>query len=556
MSETFTLPNHISTELERHLAQGSVEPFFQFVCMVQRSAEMSSDPGSWQNILAGFADLRSPVGDTLLSVWATLTKDEVEAQRIYRDVSLHNQDLPQWVHRLREAQVTETSVVGHPLDLGVQVLFGMKIADRDLTLIAFLDRGGISFLEDVDLLDGSPSTIMLEALAHEPASTDIPLSLADARATLEEGLRFGSQMHPPINTSTWPSLAPVVEWVAHLLPEGGTPLPRNEWSYEDTDRLVEEFLAEQHASLNLSASGLLQVTTHLVLNYGGGNPLHWSPAFIGQLLQDLLLRKVLAGPEDYDGYEELLMAFIRFAHDKAGLSSHHTDEVLEVVKEEFPIFISALQDDSNYDEDDANVFSMDHLSLGHTSTQARIAEAMLEHITFEVGGREHLETLDVQPLDASEDLHRIPLTADVEKAFSIANLASTSAEELFGDAELATVMINLLTDVTIMAPRVIRRAQPATVAAAIAWIAAENNGHTGHGRVTQKDISTFFEVSSVFRERADLILEGILPYTREPDEAWFPLGETRFLTSRSRQRILEMKQHYEAVLEEHGLLDL
>lgn len=85
---------------------------------------------------------------------------------------------------------------------------------------------------------------------------------------------------------------PLVEWLVRMLPAGGAPPARPEWSKEATSAIARDFFGSDFAAGldRPDERDLLDSVLWFGTGYGPGDPLRWSPVNVEMLLADWIGR--------------------------------------------------------------------------------------------------------------------------------------------------------------------------------------------------------------------------------------------------------------------------
>lgn len=280
-----------------------------------------------------------PETTALLTVIGELTDDQMLQRRIRRELAARSHVLPGWLAELPHAEPAQRAVeVVHVLGDGDNVLIGTVLADgSEFTAVIYIDHNMGTLVKDAFVVPLSVDEVVGEVLAAA-GDADVEardLDPADARVRVTDAIEMSAITFPPIETDTWPSCRPLVEWAAGLLPAGGSGYQRPDWDDAATSALARRFLTsafgagyddDEHQSL---LDSLLWFGT----DYGPGDPLRWSSVAVEILLLDWIPRKIVADVPFLDKAPDLLRAFIRFCHDERGIRPELTDETLAAVDE-------------------------------------------------------------------------------------------------------------------------------------------------------------------------------------------------------------------------------
>ncbi|MGI8875032.1 MAG: DUF6398 domain-containing protein, partial [Egibacteraceae bacterium] len=283
-----------------------------------------------RELVDSFLDVHLPETGALLTVLAELVPDDVLARRIRRELQSRDDALPDWLTGLAPLTVVRAVETGHVLGDGDNIALDVRTGTgAPLGVMVYVDHNLGTVVKDAFVVDEPVDALLdafLEAAGGDPDIHVRELTLADARARIDEAIQMSSMVYPPLETDSWPAARPLIERVLRELPGGGTGYVRPEWSQDERAALTERFVASPFArSSDWQGRELLDSLLWFGCDYGPGDPLRWSPAVVEILLVDWLPRKVAADPDLLARAPALLRSFIRFAHDERGIRTALTD---------------------------------------------------------------------------------------------------------------------------------------------------------------------------------------------------------------------------------------
>lgn len=507
----------------------------------------------------------------VLACLAHLVPDEGQRRRAAEAVAARSWPLPGWLARLDEAVAYRAVAMGQVLGDGEDLLVGVRFADgQELSAVVYVDHNLGTVVKDgfavPDTLDG----VVAEMHRIQDSDDDFvwqELDLADARARLTGALDTGALLWPPLESDTWPVSRPLVEWIARLLPDGGTGYSRPEWSDADRTALAGAFFAspEGRALDSADRRQLFESILWFACDYGPGDPLRWSPQAVEILLGDWLPRKVVADPEFLDPAPELLGAFVRYANRERGLRRRWTEETLAAIDTFAPEYrrtvrtprpqgpmallaaMGAIDPDGPWPAPGELDPDLARLLAG---SGAPSDEDRLERLRHEVGGDAALQALDTTPLP-DEDFDGTGVPDDVRPTVeAIAAAADGCCEQLL-DVEYRTACRRLLARAAAGDPEVFRRkAGTDTTALGLVWAVGKGNDLFGAGSSGPlvKDLAAHFGVrSSVAPRRAAKLLGAAGVPAAEAERAAYglALGTPDLLVSDHRRRLIELRDRYQ-----------
>lgn len=354
-------------------------------------------------------------------------------------------------------------------------------------------------------------------------------------------------MWPPLESDTWPLCRPLVEWLAGIMPAGGTGWQRTEWTDADRERLAADFLASPYAD-ELDAPDprwLLEMLVWFGTDFANGDPLRWSSVSVELLLLDWIPRKLVADAEYLSAAPDLLRAYVAWAHDRAGISADLTRDTLAAIDQHEPDYQQAIRSPRPQGPQAllaaAGLLDDELDPVGDDLPSYE--EIMLDSLRHAVGGPQALDTLDDDPLpDEPFDWTRLP--DDIhDRVDEVLVLVDGCCAELL-DTECRTACRRLLADVGAGDPAVFRRAAAAhTAAAAVCWIIGKANRLLGwDAGLEVQELTAHFGVSGSPGQRASTLLKaaGINPH----QYGGMDLGSPRYLVSERRAAIIAQRDRY------------
>lgn len=314
-----------------------------------RAGDPPGDQLTMAAITASFTQTVSPGTTAVLAALAVLAGDEHTRDQARRAAASRPHELPDWLARLSETSVDKVVEATHALGDRSILLVGAGLAGRDLTMIVSIDHNIGTAVADGY---GSPDSIDQVSGLLSGAESDLhwtykEISPADARARLDPAIELGAIMFPPLETETWPASRPLAQWLARLMPEGGTGYERPEWSEADLAKLTERFFSSD-LGRELDDAGhrtLLEELLWFGTDYGPGDPLRWSPDSVQILLADWIPRKIVAEADLLARAPALLRRFIRFCHRERRIRRELTKATLAAVDELEPEYQRVIRTD-------------------------------------------------------------------------------------------------------------------------------------------------------------------------------------------------------------------
>ena len=290
--------SYVSTLLAAIDPRGKNHPFAR--------ADAAPDAPTREELAAMFIDIPTPETTALLSVIAELANDDdVLRTRIRRELATRPDTGPPWLRTLGETSAYRAVRMGHVLGDGDNIMIGVRLAGSyELTFTVYIDHNLGRLVKDAFVVPEPIADMMAQyqRIADDPDVIWEELSLADARAWLDEAIEIAAITFPPFETESWPACRPLIEWVTRGLPEGGSGYERPQWDSAQVDQLADRFFASQwgRALDDADHRGLLESLLWYGTDYGPGDPLRWSGVQVEILFMDWLPRKIVA-PADIFG---------------------------------------------------------------------------------------------------------------------------------------------------------------------------------------------------------------------------------------------------------------
>jgi hypothetical protein len=504
---------------------------------------------------------------------ATLHPDEILARRLKGRIAERGSVIrhrPSWLDAIDEIEITDVAEMVHILGDGDNIMIGCRWPDGNTaTAIIYIDHNMGTIVKDAFVIPENFDTLMGAYRRAGLQDQEIrPIEPAVARAKVDEAIRHGEIVVPPLETDSWPVCRPVIEWILRLLPPGAEGYVRPEWSERKRSELLADFVSSPSAKAAAVPMAMLrdlaEPIIHFGCDYGPGDPLRWSPVSVEIVLADWYPRKVFGMPlDEMSELPDVLDALVRFAHDRQGIPSYLTDETTEAVQRWTPDYLEAIaqpgrspmanavrlarvaagfdpddfeagdvDDDLEFDDDDdiemfENAFSME-ATIDHLE----------EQLIAEVGGLEAFANLTDDPLpDEPFDWSEVPAQWHEATAATLERLDQVTSE--LCDIETRTIGRRILAALVAGDAGLFNRSADANrLAVAIVYVVAAKlavqNGLLGFGFRTQKELGAATGVSASAISSRSSTVGGTL---RRIGFDW-----TRSLHSSRRKHLLETKQ--------------
>ncbi len=514
-----------------------------------------------EELVRTFLDVPAPETSALLAVIAEMAgDDDVLRARIRRELTERPEVDPAWLAQLSQISTYRAVRMSHVLGDGDNIMLGARLpGGHELTCIIYIDHNLGTLVKDAFVVPESIASMVAKfrRVAEDPDTRSDDISLADARAWVDEAIELAAITFPPLETETWPACRALVEWITRGLPEGGTGYQRPQWDSAALARLTDRFFGSTYGVRldDPDHRGLLESLLWYGTDYGPGDPLRWSPVKAEILLDDWIPRKIMASAEYLAKAPDLLRAFIRFAHAETGLRSDLTDDTLAAIDHWEPQYQqtihsprpqgpAALLAALGIDTED-----MMDVPVGADGPES-FERSMLGWLALDVGDQVQLDRLDDDPLQ-DEPFRWEDIPDDVRaRVREVLALTDRCCEEML-DFEYRTACRRVLARVASQGPEVFRRkGRVETAAAALVWIVGKANGlfEQRPGGMQVKDLMSHFglEQSSIATRAATMLRAGGF----RDDTYMVRLGAPDYLVAARRRRIIKMRNSYQQLAEE------
>jgi hypothetical protein len=324
-------------------------------------------------VMSGF-----PPMTALARAMAILHTDREVAQRVL-DAVPAVVGRPLWAVSMHKIEITNTLVQSDPLNDGINVVVSFRWpSGGSASAVVFIDHNMGSIAKDAFVVPLSFDQMMeIYEESEGEHLTKEPISFADARAHIEGAIETFERSWPPVETDTWPTSRPFVEWLIGHLPEGGARIEHPEVSEAERDAVIDAFVADRGASIeSLSADDVRLLVGSLIdyaCDYGPGDPLRWSATAVELVLADWYARKVFGLDDDLmRRMPDVLEHLVRHAHALRSIPADLTDDAVASILEWTPEYLAALDESRS---PTGNAEEMAEILLDATRTPADGDEA-------------------------------------------------------------------------------------------------------------------------------------------------------------------------------------
>ncbi|HEX6523058.1 MAG TPA: DUF6398 domain-containing protein [Streptosporangiaceae bacterium] len=561
-------PADLLAEVGRRLDSGEPVDFLAYVSTLvasldprernpfERERASGPDRVTLPELVESFAEVEWPQTTALLAALAELAPDELTRARARRAVAARSDPLPDWLARLSEACVYRAMETTHVLGDGENVLLGVRLLGPELTVVIYVDHNLGTVVKDGFPAPSQVSYVAehLRTAAADPDMRFADISLADARARVEQAIATGAIMFPPLETETWPASRPLTEWLLRRLPDGGTGYVRPEWSQTATKKLAKRFFASPFGRPldDPDHRGLLNQFLWFGTDYGPGDPLRWSPVAVEILLADWIPRKVIDGPDFLSKAPDLLRAFIRFCHAEREIRPALTDHTLAAVDKHEPEYQRVIR--SPRPQGPMALLAAMGMLGDEAPRPGRLSDFhrdFLDRLAEEVGGQDALDSLDSTPLPDEEFGWNVAPADLHDRVREVLAACDSCCDGLLG-AEYRTACLRLLARAMPGLDGMLRgTSKPEAIAAAVCWVIGNGNQRFGQGlgELRVKDVMNHFglgQSSASGRGYKIMQAAGIQPARTYPVVR---LGSPGLLVSARRQRIIELRDRHLAAID-------
>jgi hypothetical protein len=250
---------------------------------------------------------------------------------------------------MHQIEVTNTLVQSDVLNDGINVVVSFRWPSGGAgSAVVYIDHNMATLVKDAFVVPLSFEQ-MLEIYDDTEGQhlTKEPIGFADARAHIEGAIETFERSWPPIETDTWPTSRPFVQWLIGHLPEGGARLEHRQVPAEEREAVIDAFVAERGATIDdVTADDVRLLVSPLIdfaCDYGPGDPLRWSATSAEIVLADWYARKVFGLDDDLmRRMPDVLEQLVRHAHALRSVPSDLTDDAIASILEWTPEYLDAL----------------------------------------------------------------------------------------------------------------------------------------------------------------------------------------------------------------------
>ena len=339
-----------------------------------------------------------------------IESDTRESRLIARAIPTRRPALPAWISQLDQVEVETAFALHHLFDDSENLMVGLRLGDERFSLVTLVDHNLGTVVKDAYLTTEPVEqirTFMQERTADEDMTT-VDLSPADAAARLRQAIRhfdLAVGLAEVLESETWPTIRPVVEWALRNVASDGTPYIHSAWSSDDRADLAEAVFDLPDVAEPTDA--VFHTMTDLIdygCQKGLGDPLRWSPLQIEYFLVAVGPEVAVGTPTALQQVPDLLRALIRHGHGQTRVPDRLTRESLAAVDRWEPEWLEAVPRMVLLDDDDEVDDDVDLDDLFRQVIRERLRE-----LSDAVGGDLALENLDDTPLpDEALDTTDLP----------------------------------------------------------------------------------------------------------------------------------------------------
>lgn len=528
------------------------------------SGKLSSELRKMIKVLLAQAQ---PETDVLLLVWAQILGDRLLRDAVDDLVKPRVQVVPPWLAELTRMRPVRAVSIRSVLGEEETVLLEAAGPRGGFLMLVQFDLLATPYIEEAYPLDDKIDVLLEAFSTFNPAEVVIQdMDLANLRARVEDALWMNARMYPPIQTDTWPSSQPLLEWLMRQLPDGGPGFEGRLASEESVDDLARRFITSAYTEgIRNEAENLTPVLLDLAVNYGTGDPRQWGSLLIERILLDLVPRKVLYRPEELQALPDVLDALVCFTHSELGIDPEVTAKTRAVIVKLTPQYLDLIAGGGTGNAQMLRQMGFtaelidSALEAGPDALEDLLAAALnngapdfshvpltiVDHLAAEVGGADKLDGLDLSPLPADEPLDVTGVPDDIlGRVQTIAGFIEQAATGFFGDPEMGAAALRTLARLASTGPELFRRrSKDSNSAGAVCWITAQNNQwfDRANPERTVKALIQFLGLKASPRERAETMLATLNPsYNQAVGWADVTLGDPQLLTSTRRKEIVDV----------------
>ncbi|MEX7468573.1 hypothetical protein AB4Z39_02565 [Mycobacterium adipatum] len=288
-----------------------------------REERVDPDP-----LIDGAAAVPGPEYTAVLTLVAEMAVGDAYVQRRCRELVAARPDaVPRWITDLPDLTVGRAIRLTDTFGDLDEVLFEVRLVDgRAITCGVLIDHLEFSTVKDVGIWNKPLNTVLRLLESWEWVGQPMEMSTADARAWIEQA--FSQGIAGPVRERR-PGFSAVVKWLAARLPDGGQQYQGGNPDESAAD-VVEAFFTSPEGE-RFSPDEFGEMLEQLI-GMRSGDPLRWS-AF----------RVIYAAGDLPDGWYEpvetvlrlpaLLRSFVRYAHERSGISAELTAQTLAMIDE-------------------------------------------------------------------------------------------------------------------------------------------------------------------------------------------------------------------------------
>ena len=304
--------------------------------------------------------VRTPYAETTaaLHVVAALLPDELDATRVRRALTTRRHPVPLNVSGVRDIVVDHAAKIGDDLGDGDNLILGLTWPGiGGVTAVIYVDEAFGTRIKDVFLVPEPFDEVCAryrEVLAEQGRRTSdlFDIDPGDARASIQHAIDRADApdalpvpddwADPDGDPLGWPTARPFVEMLQRRMPGGGTSVLTSSAQHAvSVLDAVRGFLGSPEAQGIDVAMDELEEAAFLIAGDAAalaGNPFRWSPVQVELALSQRLPWSPDATDAGLGAVDEVLPAFIRYAHRRLEVSPEATVETLAAVNEWLPTF--------------------------------------------------------------------------------------------------------------------------------------------------------------------------------------------------------------------------
>lgn len=291
-------------------------------------ARLSSEHINPTRLIDEAAAVRAPhYAEVVTLLGEMAVGDECFQQWCREEVAARTDALPRWITDLPDLTVGRAMRLTDAFGDLDEILFEVRLTDgHAVTCGVLIDHLEYSTVKDVGIWDKPLNAVLVLLESWEWVGSPVEMTTADARAWIEQA--FGKCIAREVRERR-PGFSAVVKWLAARLPDGGRQYLSSDADPSPSDVVEAFFASPEGERFSLDEFGEM---LEQLIGMRSGDPLRWST-----------FRVIYAAGDLPNGWYEpvetvlrlpaLLRAFVRYAHERSGISAEPTAQTLAMIDE-------------------------------------------------------------------------------------------------------------------------------------------------------------------------------------------------------------------------------